>query len=119
MLGFGIYAAVTFQEGWDTFVTLSAVYAGIAAGVVMVLVSFLGCAAASKNQNKGIVFCYFLLVSLILGLQVGAAVVIMQYSGFIADQNGLVSSELISSGSFALNNGILSTYTACCSGCPS
>lgn len=119
LTGISSYVAATFSSGgYGAFVSLNAIYVGIAAGVIMMLVSFLGCAAASKNQNKALVLCYTILVGGILALQIAAAVVIMQYSGVISEQNGLVSSEMISSGTIELNNAILSSYTACCSGCP-
>jgi hypothetical protein len=85
----------------------------------MILVSFLGCAAAKKNQSKTLVCCYLLFVTAILGLQIAAAVLAMQYYGVINESQGLASNDLINSLSIELNNGILSTYTACCTGCPS
>jgi len=84
----------------------------------MVLVSFLGCCAGLSNQRKALVFFYAILVTGIFALQVAAAAVMLQYAGLITEQSTLLSSQMLNSDSIELNNAILSSYTACCSGCP-
>lgn len=119
MLGCGIYVLVNFGAGWDTVISVSAVYAGIAAGVIMLIVSLLGCAAAQKNQNKCLVFTYAVLVCIALALQIGAAVVVYDYSNILAGNDTLISGELTQQVDISVNNGLLSAFAACCSGCPS
>jgi hypothetical protein len=54
----------------------------------------------------------------ILALQIAAAVLVMQYSGNLTAIDGQISSEITAETAIQINNGVLSSYTACCTGCP-
>jgi hypothetical protein len=85
----------------------------------MILVSGLGIAAGwSDKPDTCLVSLYACFVMAILAVQIGAAVVLLQYSGTLVIQNSLISADLTSTASIEINNGVLSAYTACCSGCP-
>jgi hypothetical protein len=109
---------VEFSNGWSGVVSLTSVYIAIAAGVLMMLVSLLGCAAGRKNQNKVLVFIYLVLVCGVLALEIAAAVLAAQYAGLVNVTSSSLASSLEADANIEINNSILSLYTSCCSGCP-
>lgn len=117
MLGFSIYLWSQIDQGWGTYVPLNYIGIGIAAGILMIGISFLGCVAA-RNHWKRIMLCYLIFVVGIFALEVAMAVFAYQYWGFVGDQNLHISSDYITRASVDINNGVLSTYTDCCRGCP-
>lgn len=119
MVGCGSYVAASFSNGWESLVSINAVYAGIAAGAILIIVSVIGCCAAKRDQSKCLVFVYAVLIVAALAIQIAAAVVVFEYSNSLAGSDTWVSGNLTDSNQRTINNGLLSSFTACCSGCPS
>ncbi|KAH9255590.1 hypothetical protein BASA81_006420 [Batrachochytrium salamandrivorans] len=118
MVGCGAYVAASFSNGWESLISINAVYAGIAAGALLIIVSMIGCCAAKKDQNKCLVFVYAVLIIAALAIQIAAAVIVFDYSNALAGSENWVSGSLTDSTQVSINNGVLSSFTACCSGCP-
>jgi len=106
-----------FADGWASVISLTAVWVGIFGGLGMIVISFLGCYAARKNK-KMYLCCYLICVAVILALQIGAAVVMVNYSNAFKNAFSTPSSQLQDSADISVNNAVLSLYTKCCSGCP-
>jgi len=116
LLGISIYLRVQFATGWETIVSLNAVYVGMAAGAIMIIISILGCVVAN-NVNKQLDCCYLLLVFIVFALTIACAVLANNYKGAMQMVAVTPSYSLTAAPQITLNNGLLSMYTACCSGC--
>jgi hypothetical protein len=118
VLASSIYIASVFSQGWEVVISLDTVWLGIAAGVGLVFVAAIGLGAAGNN-NHNLLWIYLVLQLLITAILIGASVLVFAaYNGYISEAATVKDSISIKSASaIALNNGLLSSYTACCSGC--
>lgn len=87
------------------------------AGLGILLVSLMGCYGA--NERKAFYLgCYALLLFLLIVVQAVGAYFMFTYIGTIqAIDSGAVSSAISDVLAQQINNGVLSSYTKCCSGC--
>ena len=121
IVGGSSYVWATYNKnGFDALLAMSTVYIGVAAGVGPFLFSFMGCYGAYANK-KSLLFFYLFLLFVILALEIAVAVLFGIYSGQISENSKLSSNSAVESANtvFAVtvNNGVVSTYTYCCSGC--
>jgi hypothetical protein len=117
LLGLAIYVRIFYTDGWGPVVPVNSITMALAAGALMMVASLYGCCAAQQG-HKGLLLLYLCFISGILALQVSAAALTFQYSQGLTSQEMHVSSDILDAGRNALNDGVLSTYVACCSGCP-
>ena len=82
-------------------------------GVLVIMLSILGCVGA-KRQSKPLLLCYGLVMLVLFILQVVATAQVFDFGYWFKDQTQLNSLRQ----NAIFNNILLSTYTSCCSGCP-
>lgn len=114
MLGFAAYARVHFGY-FEQIINLNTIYITVVVGVALIFVAALGCFASQKG-HKCLLFVYLVIVFSALIAQIASAILVGQYLGKINDvpNTGYITDVF----SIQVNNGILSTFTACCTGCP-
>jgi len=115
MIAAAAYVWVGFSK-YDALISMTAIYAGLAGGIIITLVSLAGFYGAYADK-RAILFLYLIFVALVFGLQIAAAVIFAQYQGQIAKTSSIPTDEIVDTFSISANNMMLSTYTTCCSGC--
>ena len=116
ILGLTIYVVVDYSS-FGTLVSFDTIYISIAVGVALIIVSIIGCIASQKGY-KHLLCCYLFIVTAALAAQIAGTVLISRYAGQIDKQNKFLSGSITDAADRELNNAILSTYVACCIGCP-
>ena len=106
---------------FSAFTALNTVYITMGVGGVLFLIGLLGCFASfqTKRRHYGFLWIYTFFVLLAFAAQIASTVLVAEYAGYIQTQNSVISSGLTNSIDISLNDAILSSYTACCIGCPS
>jgi len=116
MLAGAIY--VWTKPEYASLLPAYSVWVAGAAGILIFIVSLLGCFSVYKNYRKLMVL-YTLLVLCVLCIQIAGAYLYSEYITLV--RNGSLASfdpkNLVDPNAISLNNAILSVYTACCSGC--
>jgi hypothetical protein len=116
VLGVAIYVLVTYSY-FSALVSVNTVYISLGVGGALMFVACLGC-LASQRGHKGLLCCYLFIVTAALAAQIASVVLVSRFAGQINDQSVLVSGGIAAAADQTLNNAILSTYVACCIGCP-
>lgn len=98
---------------------LNVVYISIAVGAALIFLGFFGHYASNqaKHGSKCGLCVYIILVFACLAAQVASIVLFTQLDGLVTTQEPLISGSLDTESQKMLNNAILSTYVACCTGC--
>lgn len=73
----------------------------------------------AKRGLKTFIGCYIILIMACLCANIASFVLFNDLGGLIITQDTLVSGSLLKPQDIQLNNALLSTYTACCTGCSS
>jgi len=106
------------SQGWGGLVSNNVSAVGIAAGLLTLLLSILGCIAAAARNNR-LLACYLIGFLIIVCIQIGAAVSMTNYSNALQIRDeGKPSSQLTFGPDIAINNAAFSVFLKCCSGCP-
>mmetsp|Transcript_28609 Transcript_28609/g.58471 ORF Transcript_28609/g.58471 Transcript_28609/m.58471 type:complete len:297 (+) Transcript_28609:81-971(+) len=121
IMGGSIYAWVTYNaNGFDALVSMATIYVALAVGTMVFLMSFMGCYAA-KNDKRALLIIYLFFLFLILLIEIAGAVVFAMFAGRLDANNSLTSSstveDAVAETAIRVNNGALSIYATCCSGC--
>ena len=116
ILGVSIYAVIEYSY-FSSVLSFNTIYISMAVGGVLMLVACLGC-VASRHGHKCLLCLYLVIVTLALAAQIAATILIADFAGALGSQSSLISSSITTSADQVLNNAILSTYVACCEGCP-
>lgn len=117
VFAFSLYVKGNFTDGWSSVVSMQAVWVGVFGGLIMCGVSCLGCYAARKNKKSYL--CWYLLAVLILmAFQIASTVVMFNYASAFQTLGQGFSGAISDPYAQSINNGILSTFMRCCSGCP-
>lgn len=117
ILAVSIYAVVAYNY-FQNLITFNTIYISMAVGGVLILVACFGC-VASRRGHKGMLCIYLFVVTAALAAQIAATVLIANFAGALGNQSALISSSLTNQADILLNNAVYSSYTACCTGCPS
>jgi len=116
VLGVAIYVLVTYSY-FSSLVSINTVYISLAVGGALMLVACLGC-VASQRGHKGLLCIYLFIVTACLAAQIASVILVSRFAGQIDNQSVLISGGIATAADQTLNNAILSTYVACCIGCP-
>ena len=90
---------------------------GVVAGMLTLLMSLVGCAAAN-SQSRPTLCCYLCVFITVWATQIAAAAGMVSYSNQLQVANGHVpSGALTSYSSIQIQNAAFSLYERCCTGC--
>lgn len=117
VLGLSIAMSVMFQQGgWTAVISSKAVGLSVFAGVLMILVSLMGCFSA-KRKNRRVLCVNLLCVGALFIILCVASALLLRYAAVAQNQVDLLSSELVDEDDRFMNNALASVYNKCCSGC--
>jgi len=114
-----VYAeSQTSGDGWSAIVARNVAGVGIAASLLTMVASLVGCWAATTGR-RNVLVCYMCFFAFIFSLQVAAAVTMSNYSTQLKVTDASVTSgSLTNPTDINIMNAVYSVYTKCCSGCP-
>ena len=90
---------------------------GVVAGMLTLLMSLVGCAAAN-SQSRPALCCYMCVFAVAAAVQIAAAVGMVTFSNQLEINQSVPSGALTSYSQIQVQNAAFSLYQRCCTGCP-
>jgi len=120
IMGGSIWGLVKFDSDFKELeyelIDESALYFMLGGGILVFLISFLGCAGTQlEKPNFLCAYIFFLLVG--IGLQAGMLFAWSSFMGTLDESSSRTREAAAQSGKVEMIDGLLSTYVTCCSGC--
>lgn len=112
-----VRANVSRNSGWTSFVSLLPSTLGVFSGLFTLSISIFGCIITLADEKKCLCF-YLVGLLLVVVFQTSSTLVLTNYHNTIRISNYSLPSRMYTRAEdVALNDGVLSVYVMCCTGC--